>query len=225
MRGLKDYLLEHKVAVVICIAVVLACMSRLAPQGQVKADDAKEIYYTEDKSLECQNTKPIPIPTISPIVTSSKKPEKANPIKASTPEIRYLDEIPLDKHLQQYIFDMAKKYSVSPYLIFAIIERESKFDTSAIGDGGESYGLMQIKKKYQKERMKRLGVRNLAEPKSNVLVGIDYLAELFWQYEDVVDVLHAYNGGGAYAEKLSRKGATSKYATAILSRANELEGN
>lgn len=137
--------------------------------------------------------------------------------------VTYLEEVPLSKDLQEYIFKMCDKYSISPYLIFAIIERESNFVVEARGDNGESYGLMQIKKKYQKERMKQLGVNNLQNPKTNILVGIDYLYELFEQYEDVGYVLHCYNGGQAYANRLDKKGKTSKYASAILARAEELE--
>ena len=77
------------------------------------------------------------------------------------------------------------EYGICPELLEAIAKRESRFREDVIDSTQSCYGLMQIKQSCHKERMKRLGVTNLLDIDSNVLVASDYLSELFEQYEDV----------------------------------------
>lgn len=111
--------------------------------------------------------------------------------------------VPLDHDLQAYIIRTCYEYGMDPALIMALIQKESAFDASAIGGGGDSAGLMQVQEKWHRERMERLGATDLLDPYQNTLVGIDYLAELLDKYS-VADALTAYNSGSpgesAYAE-------------------------
>ncbi len=137
-------------------------------------------------------------------------------------EITYIESVPLDAGLQKWTFEYCNKNSISTYLIFALIEKESDYDTDLIGDNGQAFGLMQIQEQWHQERITRLGITNLMEPKQNITVGIDYLVELFQTGHEVDWVLMAYNGGPAYADRNRDNGTVSSYATEIIERAEQL---
>lgn len=137
-------------------------------------------------------------------------------------EITYIESVPLDVGLQKWTFEHCKKNSISTYLIFALIEKESDYDTDLIGDNGQAFGLMQIQKQWHQERMARLGITDLMEPEQNITVGTDYLVELFRTGHEVDWVLMAYNGGPAYADRNRDNGTVSSYATEIIERAEQL---
>lgn len=134
-----------------------------------------------------------------------------------------LFDVPLDEELQLHIIKLCEEQDIEPALVIAVIERESCFKAEVIGDNGDSFGLMQIQKKWHQERMDRLGCTNLLNPFENVTVGIDILAELLNKYEDMTYVLMAYNGGESYAKKMQKQGKISEYATTVMERAAELE--
>lgn len=142
-------------------------------------------------------------------------------VHASETPFLKLESVDLSEDLQKYIFEVAKDYSVSPYLIMAVIERESTYRIEAIGDSGRSFGLMQIQKKEHLDRMERLEVTDLLNPKENILTGTDYLYELFQLREDVYWVLMCYNGGFGYARKNNAN--PTPYAIEVVSRSCELE--
>ena len=124
-----------------------------------------------------------------------------------------------DKHLG-YIEEVSAEYGICPELIIAIVEHESSGNAAAANGGCK--GLMQINEKYHKDRMKRLGVTDLYDPYSNILVGCDYLMELAEEYEDLPMVLMVYNGSSD-AETRWENGNYTEYAKSIMKRAEELE--
>lgn len=133
--------------------------------------------------------------------------------------------VPLDESVQLYIVELCKEKQISPELVLAMIEQESRYNIDIVGDNGNSLGLMQIQPRWHKDRMDRLGCDNLLNPYENVTVGVDILLELFEKYDgDVYMVLMAYNGGPSYAQKMMNKGKISDYALSVTSRAEELEG-
>jgi hypothetical protein len=121
----------------------------------------------------------------------------------------------------QWVISYAYGNDIDPYLIFAIMEHESDFKADAMGDNGESYGLMQVQKKWHAERMEKLGVTDLLDPQGNVKVGIDILQEYAGRNSDLYYVLMAYNGGEAYAKKYYET-SPSAYAVEITERAAQL---
>lgn len=128
--------------------------------------------------------------------------------------------VPLDRELQAAIIDLGKTYRIDPAIIFAMIERESKYDVEAIGDSGKALGLMQIQPRFHGERMAKLNCFDLLDPYQNVAVGVDYLAELVEYYEgDIGKALVAYNAGqkGAYEGWFKYGIYNSDYSTEILS--------
>lgn len=133
-------------------------------------------------------------------------------------------DVPLSAELQQYIMEQSLDHNINPALVFAIIEIESNYDTTAAGDNGSSIGLMQISTYWHRERMDKLGVTDLSNPYQNVDVGIDILSELFAEYEDINFVLMSYNGGVSYAQNLVHNGIYStEYTEYVTRRMQELD--
>lgn len=132
-------------------------------------------------------------------------------------------DVPLEKDLQDHIFDTCESYSVDPAIVVAMIERESTFRAGVIGDNNRSFGLMQIQPKWHMERMKKLGMYELLDPYQNIVVGVDFIHELLGYGKGTTWALMAYNGGPSYANKMRESGQVSDYAKDIIVRAHELE--
>ncbi len=120
-----------------------------------------------------------------------------------------------------YCEKYGEEYGICAELLMAIIERESSGVIMA--QNGDCKGLMQIKASCHKDRMERLGVTDIFDAESNVMVGADYLAELFEEYEDPGLVLDIYSGRGQKAFNNYDSGTMSSYASGILERSAELE--
>lgn len=123
------------------------------------------------------------------------------------------DEPFIDDDLYQYIIDVCDDYDISPELICSVIWHESRWKNV---NNGDCIGLMQISSKWHEDRMNKLGVTDLSEPKQNILVGIDFLAELFEDYEDPYLVLMLYNMKRSTAFKNYNEGRFSKYAISVM---------
>lgn len=135
----------------------------------------------------------------------------------------YTWDVPLEEDLQKYIVELADRYNLEPELILAVIGQESNFKPDAVGDGGDSIGLMQVQEKHHEARIKSLGVTDLEEPYQNVLVGTDYLAECIGK-GSVEYGLMSYNGGKAYADEMLATGQVSDYAEGVMILADLLKG-
>ena len=126
-----------------------------------------------------------------------------------------------------YTEEIGAEYNICPELLQAIIERESQNNPYA--SNGDCVGLMQVSEKWHTERMERLGVTDLYDPYSNILVGTDYLAELWRETskkgygDDLYYVLMRYNMTADSANRLYENGNFSEYAISIAARSVELE--
>lgn len=81
---------------------------------------------------------------------------------------------------------------------------------NAVGDGGESIGLMQIQPRWHQTKMEELGIVNLYDAQENVILGCAILSDLYDKYGNYEDALSVYNSGNtedgkAYAERILRK--------------------
>lgn len=146
----------------------------------------------------------------------------AAPIKAEQRTLTYYEEIPLDADVQDLIFTMCEQRGIDPAIVFAIIWRESRYDASVIGDNGNAVGLMQVQERYHADRMARLGCDNLMNPLQNVMVGIDYLAEMIDRENGVKWAVTAYNRGAVGA---NRCGGASQYADDVLAEAERMKAD
>lgn len=112
-------------------------------------------------------------------------------------DVTYYD-VPLEDDLQAYIYDLCKEYKVDMPIVLTMIFCESTYRSDVVGDRGNSYGLMQIQPRWHAARMEKLGVgsvEELLDPRKNVLVGIDFLAELVKLYGNIDTAMAVYNGG------------------------------
>lgn len=127
-----------------------------------------------------------------------------------------LYDVPLSDDLQLYISRLCDQYGVDMSLVLAIIGQESNYNAGALGDGGNSIGLMQIQPQHHQQRMDRLGVTDLTEPYQNVTVGIDLLAELMSENKGTEWVVTAYNAGAEIADYNKAIGIRSEYAESVM---------
>ena len=132
--------------------------------------------------------------------------QPASPETQPTGSIR-VTNVALSSDLTQYTLNLCSQYGVDSSVIFSVMYHESHFNAGATSGSG-AQGLMQIIPRYSASRMAKLGVTNLYDPASNILVGIDLLAEYYYTYGSWNQALTAYRTGNA--------GNDSSYAATIL---------
>jgi len=86
----------------------------------------------------------------------------------------------LSSELTAYTLNLCAQYGVDSAVIFAVMYQESRFDPNCTSASG-AIGLMQIVPRFHSARMQSLGVTDLYDPSSNILVGIDLLADYYNQ--------------------------------------------
>ncbi|HOW28270.1 MAG TPA: lytic transglycosylase domain-containing protein [Elusimicrobiota bacterium] len=95
-------------------------------------------------------------------------------------------------------------YKIDPLLIMALVKVESKFQKSALSHRG-AVGLMQLMPETAVEMSKKEGTTDsldLADPVTNLRLGIRYLSELRLLFPtDPVAVLASYNAGPTNVRK------------------------
>lgn len=134
--------------------------------------------------------------------------------EATEPVIKLYD-VPLDEDLQIHIISTCEEKHIDPAIVMAMAFKESTYRTDAVGDGGNSLGLLQVQPRWHSARMERLGCPNLLDPYQNVTVAVDYLAEQIDRYGDLAKGLTAYNAG-------SYKGTITNYAQSVMAMAEEM---
>jgi hypothetical protein len=102
--------------------------------------------------------------------------------------------------LDQLIKANGARFGIDPYLVFLVIERESRFHTRAVSPKG-ALGLMQL----MPGTARRLGVRRPFDAAENIRGGTQYLRELMDMFEGKVNlVLASYNAGEGAVLKYGR---------------------
>lgn len=120
-----------------------------------------------------------------------------------------------------YCEEIGARYHLSPELLEALIETESSGDPRAENNG--CVGLCQVSETYHAKRAAGLGVTDLYDPYGNILVAADYIISLYEEYgDDTALVLMKYNGSSDAVTR-AYGGDFTKYANAIINRAQELE--
>ena len=134
----------------------------------------------------------------------------------------YLSEnsVNVPPEIEALCIQYGKENGIAPELLEAICWKESRFQPDVVNASGTCHGIAQIHRGSHRARMEKLGVTDLYDPKENIRVCVDYLAELFEKYEDPATVLEFYNGDGAAAADPNK---TSSYARKILNISNALE--
>ena len=142
----------------------------------------------------------------------------------SVPMVVWGAEIEVPSDIKGYAEELGAAYGICPELIESMIFEESGFHPDATSKNGKCKGLMQVNPACHKDRMDRLGVTDIYDTYGNMLVGTDFLSELFETYEDVGTVLLRYNGvSNAKVQNYEQTGKLSGYATRIINRSEEWE--
>lgn len=141
------------------------------------------------------------------IATAIDHPELYNKIE---PKVVSNIQIDVRGISNEMIDDIATRSGVDPNIVKAIIKEESGGNPNAVGDNGESIGLMQIQPKHHQKRMEELGIVSLFDPQENVILGCSILSDLYDKYGNYEDALSVYNSGNtedgkAYAERILNK--------------------
>lgn len=152
--------------------------------------------YRKELNTPTIKTEPTPLPSSTETVQ----------------EIEYVKyiyyDVPLDVATQREIADVCSEYNLTYELILSVISVEcASFEPDTLGDGGNSFGLMQIQPKWWSETMAREGVTNLLDPIQNIKCGCAILRDLTKKYGTVYRALQYYNTGDAdsnngYADKV-----------------------
>jgi soluble lytic murein transglycosylase-like protein len=132
-------------------------------------------------------------------------------IEAVDEQVEYYD-IPLDHETQDLVRVACEESGIDMELALAVIRKETNF-RNVMGDGGNSYGYMQIQPRWHKDRMERLGVTDLMNPADNFRVGCDFLAELLDRHA-LAYALTYYNQGRA---------TVSEYSETVMDYMEELK--
>lgn len=128
---------------------------------------------------------------------------------------------------QVYLWDLCNEAKVDYYMVLAMIERESGYRYNALGDNGNSKGLLQVQERWHKERMQAVGATDLYNPYDNMRVAVNFIKEIQDRYLESSGahcVLMVYNMGASGAKKLWSQGIyTTEYSRQILQRAQEIK--
>lgn len=168
-----------------------------------------------EETIQAVKASPVIPDKVNKATVKRAKPKKAKLKVADKKAVDFMNS-----SLGEWIIEYSASKGIDPFLILAIAERESGLNPNAVGDNGASIGLTQIQPRWSRERMKRLSVADLKEPRGCVKVAIDILLEYKEKDSDLYFVLMAYNGGVAYAKR--NINTPSDYALKISERAAEL---
>lgn len=101
---------------------------------------------------------------------------------------------------REVVYSMAAQYDVDPFLVFAIIRAESKYQTWAESPAGAK-GLMQIMPDTAawiagQMKIKDFKTEDLYDPELNIRMGCWYLSQLEKEFDDSLPLtVAAYNAG------------------------------
>jgi hypothetical protein len=112
---------------------------------------------------------------------------------------------------EPYIVFYAKKYSVDPNLVRAIIYVESKGDPSLVSMNG-AVGLMQL----MPSTAEFLGIQDILNPEKNIEAGVKYLSWLVRNYDET-RMLWAWNAGIGMLENDHMPRETKAFIVHVLS--------
>ena len=127
----------------------------------------------------------------------------------------------LDARTQRRVWYACQMYNVSYPMILAMIEAETGYKNNVISSAG-AVGYMQVIPDWHKNRMERLHA-DVNDPVDNIIIGVDYIAELQKHCSNEHYLLMAYNMGLGEATRLWEKGIyTTEYSEYIVKREKEI---
>jgi soluble lytic murein transglycosylase-like protein len=126
--------------------------------------------------------------------------EYESPSAPAVPGSRNRDWTSGSPVIDQLIRINGDRFGIDPYLVFLVIEKESRFHARALSPKG-AMGLMQL----MPGTARRLGVRRPFDPAENIRAGTQHMRELMDMFGGKVDlVLASYNAGEGAVLKYGR---------------------
>ncbi len=153
----------------------------------------------ELKALLKENRKIENIPLISKILyelgdySTSVRLISKIPQKFNFPELLY------PQVYKDAVLKASRKININPYILFAIMREESRFECFAQSPAG-AMGLMQLMPDTAKREAKKIGIilkkdSEIFDPDKNILIGSFYLKNLIEEFGNPVIAVAAYNAG------------------------------
>lgn len=194
MRKRNDWFYEL-VFIALCVIAVLALFAMmrnsLSSSGDAEIfeimDEAQERIDAYHAAVEAQLPQIImvvytlPEPAAEPEIQEIPEGPEAPPV-----EDWYIETIPLDKQLQEVVWNACGEYGVDYFTALGLIQVESNFQVDAVNRRTGCYGLMQLNPRYFPSGL---------DAESNIQAGVEYLGSLMNCYGDVEAALTAFNAG------------------------------
>ncbi len=113
------------------------------------------------------------------------------------------------RELARVIYDESLRYNQDPKFILALIIIESSFRNGSVSERG-ARGLMQVMPYVAQSLARDLGIKwegdhQLFDPSINIRIGIHYLSQLIFDFDDLRIALTAYNYGPNYIKSLMER--------------------
>lgn len=199
---------------------------------------AQAVAHAQDRPLSPPQRPPVPLS-----VTDQERAQKEAAAKAQQPQIKPEAQptelapkikIPVTAHnhissgnanVDGMVYEAAALHGLDPCLILSVMRAESGFNRMAISPKGAS-GLMQL----MPATATRMGVRNLFDPRENILGGAKYLRWLLNRFNgDLRLALAGYNAGEgaveAYGNRIPPFQETQNYVRTIYTRYSALHSS
>lgn len=165
---------------------------------------------------------------LAPIIDDSHQD-----VDFATVVTHFRERLPAKKKQEAYglaklLLQLSERHQVSPGLLLSVIETESSFRAEVVSSAG-AVGLMQMLPATAKEVAHRYHIsayktqEDLFNPKTNLMLGVAYIAYLRGRFGNSYHYLAAYNiGPTALNKRISagnyELGAIEKYVSKIQSR-------
>ena len=217
---MQKKILQMMVVLSLLLYLSLAAIPQPKKETIVTAETDQEL---EDITIE-EYAAPLvtsPLEYSKNIIFEEPEPE---PINEEPYFVDIVDGYITEESLRSICIYVGDLYDIPPNILHALVYVESRYNVNATGMSGDS-GLCQIIPKWNRDRMKRLGVTDIYDPYSNVLVCADILKyNQSTKYgNDIRFMLMAYNMGVGGATKKYEAGIISNYANKVLAKSYELD--
>ena len=198
-------------------------------EEEIAEEEASEEETSEEETSEEEtensemNTEADPPQETEDTIEQEDTSVQVTSINAITPDTQLgVINTPVCTEYQDYVEQICSAYGIMPELVVAIMETESGGVRTAYNGSYGCVGLMQINESVHRGRMAKLGVEDLYDPYSNILVGVDLLSELLENDDQNVYLALAHYHGERDANSRTNSGNYSSYVKNIIARTQEL---
>jgi hypothetical protein len=238
-RRIRSWILLILFVTSLASGFVAPSTSKSIPKNSARHTTKKPMLYILEMTMihlpepETEDTEEEDIQTVEVAEVSQVNEESTESEETPVEQVEFISEVQeaiqtnysSSKELYiSYVNDICETYypEMSTYVVQAVIQKESDYDPGTYSSAAACVGLMQVSSKWHSSRASKLGVDDLWDPYGNILVGVDYLNELYLDCGSIECALMVYNmGDSGYAAYNS--GSISKYASSVLELAGTLE--